>query len=260
YPNDRIIFTNAWAFVKDIPVFWFPYLYQSLNNQSVLLFSPGYNSTYEYYMVSDIGFPVFDHFDAILHPNYYSLRGPALGTDINYDLGEVAQENTLKAKTFLIEDKGANINQTNLGREQIAAGRYRISYESRTFLASDTSLVLQANKFSDPYLLEDFFPYEFQVDPQPQTFLELIKQGDAYALSIFARYQVNDWLQTTERLPQASWEVVRTPLLNSPIYYEATTSAGWLQLAQPVGTFFNPTLNPDYSAFRFDTFHQLSYP
>ena len=260
YPNDRIIFTNAWVFVKDIPVFWFPYLYQSLNNQSVLLFSPGYNSTYGYYLVSDIGFPLFDHFDAIIHPNYYSLRGPALGIDINYDLGEVEQENTLKIKSFFIEDQGANINQTNVGRPRIDAGRYRISYESRTFLASDTSLVLQVNKFSDAFMLEDFFPYEFQVDPQPETYVELIKQGDAYALSLFARYQVNDFLQTTEKLPELSWEVVRTPLFNSPIFYEATTTGGWYQLAQPVGTFFNPTLNPDYSSFRFDTFHQLSYP
>jgi LPS-assembly protein len=260
YPNDRIIFTNAWTFVKDIPVFWFPYLYQSLNNQSVLLFSPGYNSIYGYFLVSDIGFPVFDHFDAILHPNYYSLRGPALGIDVNYDLGEVVQENTLQMRTFFIEDAGANINQTSLGRPQIDAGRYRISYQSRTFLASDTSLVLDVNKFSDAFMLEDFFPFEFQVDPQPQTYLELIKQGDAYALSLFARYQVNDFLQTTEKLPELSWEVVRTPLFNSPIYYEATTTAGWYQLAQPVGTFFNPTLNPDYSSFRFDTFHQLSYP
>jgi LPS-assembly protein len=260
YPNDRIIFTNAWVFVKDIPVFWFPYLYQSLNNQSVLLFSPGYNSTYGYFLVSDIGFPVFDHFDAIIHPNYYSLRGPALGIDVNYDLGEVEQQDTVKIRTFFISDKGANINQTNLGRPQIDAGRYRISYESRTFLASDTSLVLEVNKFSDAFMLEDFFPYEFQVDPQPQTYVELIKQGDAYALSLFARYQVNDYLQTTEKLPELSWEVVRTPLFNSPIFYEATTTAGWYQLAQPVGTFFNPTLNPDYSSFRFDSFHQLSYP
>jgi LPS-assembly protein len=262
YPNDRIIFTNAWVYVKDVPIFWFPYLYQSLNNQHVLLISPGYNSDYGEYVVTDIGFPVFDHFDAILHLNAYSLRGPALGIDINYDLGlpEQDQQDSLKMKTFFIEDKGANINDTSLGREPVDAGRYRISYQSRTFLASDTSLVIDVNKFSDAYLMEDFFPYEFQVDPQPQTYFELIKAGDAYALSLFARYQVNDFFQTTEKLPEASWEVVRTPLFNSPIYYEATTTAGWYQLAQPVGTFFNPTLNPDYSSFRFDTFHQLSYP
>ncbi len=247
-------------YVKNIPIFWFPYLYQSLNNQFLFLISPGYNSNYGEYIVSDIGFPVFDHFDAILHLNAYSLRGPALGIDINYNLGEQEQQDTVKAKTFFISDKGANINQTSLGRPPIDAGRYRLSYESRTFLASDTSLVLEVNKFSDDFLMEDFFPYEFQVDPQPQTYVELIKQGDAYALSLFARYQVNDFFQTTEKLPELSWEVVRTPLFNSPIFYEATTTAGWYQVAQPVGTFFNPTLNPDYSSFRFDTFHQLTFP
>ena len=260
YPNDRIIFTNATVYVKDYPVFWFPYLYQSLNNQSVFLISPGYNSAYGEYIVSDIGVPLFDHVNAIFHLNAYSLRGPALGIDANYDLGETEQQDSARLRSFFISDKGANINQTSLGRERVSSGRYRISYESRTFLASDTSLVIQANKFSDPYILEDFFPYEFQIDPQPQTYVELIKQGDAYALSLFARYQVNDFLQTTEKLPELSWEVVRTPLLNSPIFYEATTTAGWYRLAQPVGTFFNPTLNPDYSSFRADTFHQLSYP
>jgi LPS-assembly protein len=260
YPNDRIIFTNAWVYVKDIPVFWFPYLYQSLNNQFLFLVSPGYNSNYGAYIVSDIGFPIFDHFNAILHLNAYSLRGPALGIEVNYNLGEAEQQDTLKINTFFIKDKGANINDTSLGREQVSDGRYRLSYESRTYLASDTSFVLDINKFSDPYLMEDFFPYEFEVDPQPRTYVELIKQGDAYALSLFANYQANNFFQTTEKLPELSWEVVRTPLFNSPIYYEGTTTAGWDELAQPSGTFFNPTLNPDYSSFRLDSFHQLSYP
>jgi LPS-assembly protein len=260
YPNDRIIFTNAWVYVKDYPVIWFPYLYQSLNNQFLFLISPGYNSEYGEYEVSDIGFPIFDHFDAILHLNAYTLRGPALGLEVNYNLGEVEQSDTLHINSFFLEDKGANINETSLGREPISSGRYRISYDSRTFLASDTSLVLQVNKWSDPYITQDFFPYEFEVDPEPQTYIELIKQGDAYALSLFARYQVNNFFQTTEKLPELSWEVVRTPLFNSPIYYEATNTAGWDQLAQPKGTFFNPDLNPDYASFRIDSFHQITYP
>jgi LPS-assembly protein len=269
YPNDRIIFTDATVYVKDIPVFWFPYLYQSLNNQFLLLISPGYNSTYGGYVVSDIGFPVYDKLNAILHLNAYTLRGPALGIDLNYNLGESEENNTFKLKTFFIEDQGADINQTALNRLPIDSGRYRISLQSRTYLASDTSLVLDVNKFSDQYFMEDFFPYEFQVDPQSPTFAELIKQGDAYTLSAFVRYQVNDFFQTTERLPELSWEVVRTPLFNSPIFYEATTTAGWYKLAQPsafprsdtfVNGILNPNLNPDYSSFRFDTFHQLSYP
>ena len=254
YTGDRIIFTNATVYVKDIPVFWFPYLYQPLNNQFVLLVSPGYSSVYGAYFVSDIGFPIYDKVNAILHLNGSTLRGPSLGIDINYALGE-NEENTGKLRTYFINDLDPNINQTALGRPPIDPGRYRITYESRTFLASDTSLVVDVSKFSDKFFLEDFYPYEFQVDPHPDSYVELIKQGDAYALSGFVRYQTNDFLQTTERLPEFSWEVVRTPLLNSPIYYESTTTAGWYELAQATGA-----LNPDYASFRFDTFHQLSFP
>src|SRR6202008_2714322 len=63
-----------------------------------------------------------------------------------------------------------------------------------------------------------------------------------------------------------SWEVARTPLFNSPIFYEATTSTGYLREAFPsiATTVISPRLpatpNPDYAAFRFDTFHQLTYP
>ncbi|MBV8813198.1 MAG: hypothetical protein JO271_01805 [Verrucomicrobia bacterium] len=264
YPGDRIIFTNATVYVKEIPVFWFPYLYQSLDNQFLLLVSPGYNSNYGFYEVSDIGFPIYDKVNAILHLNVYSMRGPALGIDVNYDLGQeetsTGQPDSMRLVSFFLEDSDANLNQTNLDREQISAGRYRITFQSRTFLTDDTSLVVDVTKLSDPYILEDFYPYEFQVNPQPDSYVELIKTGDAFALSGFVRYQVNNFFQTTERLPEVSWNVVRTPLFNWPIFYEATTSAGWYRLAQPFGTFFNPGMNPDYSAFRFDTFHQLSYP
>src|SRR5258708_36764645 len=93
-----------------------------------------------------------------------------------------------------------------------------------------------------------------------ETYAVRIKKSDAYAMTCFVQYHVKDFHKSTVNLPDLSWEVVLTPLSNSPIYYEATTTAGWYRLAQPVGTFFNPTLNPDYSSFRFDTFHQLSYP
>jgi hypothetical protein len=49
--------------------------------------------------------------------------------------------------------------------------------------------------------------------------------------------------------------VARTPFLNSPIFYEATTTAGYLREA-----FASGSPNPDFASFRFDTFHQFTYP
>src|SRR4029077_21251063 len=77
---------------------------------------------------------------------------------------------------------------------------------------------------------------------------------------------VNNFQETVERLPDLSWEVARTPLFNGPIFYEATTSGALLHRAfeAPTGIqnldIQSGALNPDYQIFRFDTFHQLTYP
>jgi LPS-assembly protein len=254
YPNDRVIFTNATLYVGTTPVFWFPYLYQSLNDEFSILPSLGYNSTYNAFLFTLIKFPVNDYTDATLHLNYSTLRGPSIGLDLKYSFGD-NDENYGTLKTFFINDQEPNLNETSLGRPRISPGRYRISYQSRTFLTSDISAVVDVNKFSDAFLLQDFYPFEFQTDPQPDNFVEVIKKGEAYTLSGFVRFQANPFFETTERLPEFSWEVARTPLLNSPIFYEANTSAGFLRRA-----FASGSPNPDFSSFRFDTFHQLTYP
>jgi LPS-assembly protein len=265
YPDDRIIFTDATLYVGTTPVFWFPYLYQSLNDEFSILPSVGYNSTYNAFLFTLIKFPVNDYTDATLHLNYSTLRGPSIGLDLKYSFGD-NDENYGSLRTFFIEDQDPNLNETSLGRPPISPGRYRVTYESRTFLTSDISVVVEANKLSDAFLLQDFYPFEFTTNPQPDNFVEVIKKGEAYTLSGFVRYQVNPFFQTTERLPEFSWEVARTPLFNSPIFYEATTSTGYLREAFPsiATTVIAPGLpatpNPDYAAFRFDTFHQLTYP
>jgi LPS-assembly protein len=265
YPDDRVIFTNATLYVGTTPVFWFPYLYQSLNDEFSILPSIGYNSTYNAFLFTLIKFPVNDYTDATLHLNYSTLRGPSIGLDLKYSFGD-NDENYGSLKSFFINDQEPNLNETSLGRPPISPGRYRLSYESRTFLTSDISAVVEVNKLSDAFLLQDFYPFEFETNPQPDNFIELIKKGEAYTLSGFVRYQVNPFFQTTERLPEFSWEVARTPLFNSPIFYEATTSAGYLRETFPsiATTVIAPGLpaspNPNYAAFRFDTFHQFTYP
>ncbi len=247
---DAVIFTNATLYVGTTPVFWFPYLYQSLNDEFSILPSLGYNNTYNAFLFTLIKFPVNDYTDATLHLNYSTLRGPSIGLDLKYSFGD-NDENYGSLRTFFINDQEPNLNETSLGRPPISPGRYRVSYESRTFLTSDISAVVEVNKLSDAFLLQDFYPFEFETNPQPDNFVEVIKKGEAYTLSGFVRYQVNPFFQTTERLPEFSWEVARTPFLNSPIFYEATTTAGYLREA-----FASGSPNPDFASFRFDTFHQ----
>jgi hypothetical protein len=273
YPNDRIIFSNATLFVGRTPVFWFPYLYQSLNDQFSFQLSPGYSSIYGAYMLTAVTFPLAKNVEGTAHFDLRTSRGPALGFDVNHHGGK-NNESFGHLQFYGMYDTDPNINETSLNRFPISDSRYRISYESRTYLTDDIVAVVNLNKFSDQYFLQDFYPGRFTIDPQPDTYLELMKIGEAHTLTAFLRPQINSYQETTERLPELSWEIARTPLFNGPIFYESTTSAAWLHRAF-AGMEYNPDVsartnfnenlqagapNPDYHTFRLDSFHQFLFP
>jgi len=265
YENDRIILSNVTMFVGRTPVFWFPYVYQSLNNQFSYNLAPGYNSTWGAYLLTSLTFPIATNVSGTVHLDLRSSRGPALGLEVNYHFRE-DKETTGRLQIYGLNDQSPNINETALGRVPIGAGRYRITYQSRTYITSDISATVDFNKLSDQYFLQDFYPNLFGVDPQPDTYTELVKRGEAYTLSVLTRPQVNTFQETAERLPELSWEVARTPLFNGPIFYEATTGAAYLHRAFAAKTgdesvdLQSGALNPDYNFFRLDSFHQFIYP
>ena len=265
YQNDRIILSNVTLFLGRTPVFWFPYVYQSLNDQFSYNLAPGYNSTWGAYLFTSLTFPIATNVSGVVHLDLRSSRGPALGFDVNYHFRQ-DRETVGRLQLYGLEDENPNINETALRRAPISAGRYRIAYQSRTYITSDISMISDFNKLSDQYLLQDFYPNIFSIDPQPDTFFELIKRGEAYTLNALVRPQVNNFLETAERLPEISWQVARTPLFNGPIFYEATTSAAWLQRLFAAKTGIESidlqsgALNPDYNFFRLDSFHQFVFP
>ena len=265
YGNDRMILSNVTLFVGRIPVFWFPYIYQSLNDQFSYNLAPGDNSTWGTYLLTSITFPIATNISGTVRIDLRSSRGPALGADVNYHFRD-NNETFGHLRIYGLFDQEPNINETALNRAPISDGRYRILYQSRTYITDDLSAVVDFNKLSDQYFLQDFYPNIFAYDPQPDTYFELVKRGEAYTLTAQARLQVDNFQETVERLPELSWEVARTPLFNGPIFYEATTSASWLHraFAAPTGNasidLAAGALNPDYSAFRLDSFHQFLFP
>ena len=265
YADDRIILSNVTLFVGRTPVFWFPYVYQSLNNQFSYSLAPGYNSTWGAYLLTALQFPLATDVSGEVHFDLRSSRGPGGGFDVNYNLHRDL-EMSGHLQIYGIYDRSPNINDTALDRVPVGNDRYRIQYQSRTYITSDILAISSFNLLSDQYFLQDFYPNIFAVDPQPDTYTEVVKSGEAYTLSVMARSQVNNFLETAERLPELSWDVARTPLFNGPIFYEATTSAAYLHriFAAQTGNesvdLQSGALNPNYEFFRLDSFHQLSFP
>jgi len=154
YSNDRLILSNVTMFVGRTPIFWFPYIYQSLNDQFSYDLAPGYNSTWGAYLLSSITFPIATNVSGTVHLDLRSERGPALGLDANYHFREFG-ETFGHLRLYGMFDEASNINETALGRAPISSGRYRILYQSRTYITDDLSAVGDCNKLSAQCGLRD---------------------------------------------------------------------------------------------------------
>ena len=148
------------------------------------------------------------------------------------------------------------------------------------------------NLWSDPWITRDYFPSEYQQENQPANFVSLNQYNPNFTISLLASPQVNPFFETVERLPEFTVESKQQKIFNSPIEYTSQSSVVNFQLKYADTTYFrdpqdypftsfpnnmpqttaynyyHPNQTPgydasqlnNYSAYRYDTYHEFSYP
>src|SRR6266446_3187871 len=149
YEKDRVIFQYVTAYVGKVPVFWWPYLYQSLSETFSFSISPAYTSTWGPSLLTQVNFPITDNIQGRLQLDYFGRRGPAIGFDPVIDYGK-DENSQAKLKTFFINDQDPNLNQTSIPRQGVPTGRYRLSLEDRTNFTDSIYGIANLTKLSDP--------------------------------------------------------------------------------------------------------------
>jgi len=254
YEKDRVIFQYVTAYIGKVPVFWWPYLYQSLSDTFSFTISPAYTSTWGPSILTQVTFPITDNIKGRARLDYFGRRGAAIGFDPVIDYGK-DEDSQARIKTFYIQDQNPELNQTNVPRQGVPTGRYRLSLEDRTNFTDEIYGLANLTKLSDPYVMQDFYPGEFRVDPVPDNVVALAKTDPFFTLTGITRFQANEFFTTTERLPEVVLDVKRHALFGGPIFYEGESGFANLHLQFPDGSGFQ-----NYNTDRFDTFHQLTYP
>jgi len=254
YQGDRVVFQNVTFYVGKVPIFWFPYLYQSLDDSFSFMVSPAYLSSWGPSLLTRVNFPITEKIKGRLQLDYRSRRGPAIGFDSEVRYGK-NDTSFARLRTYFLRDENPNLNRTSLPRDPISEGRYRVSLADHTDFTEDLHGLVNVTKLSDPFVLQDFFQGEFRIDPQPDNVIALTKARPSYTLTAIGRFQTNSFFEQTERLPEVVLDVTRTPLFGGPIFYEGETG-----LAELHRNFAHDSPFQDYSALRFDSFHQLLYP
>ena len=255
YPDDRIVFSNVRLYVGQTPIFWFPYLHQSLEKEQAFTITPGYNSTWGAYLLGTYNFPIAENWDGKVRLDLMSDRGVGVGFD-SYWGGRRDENNWGRFRTYAIDDSDPGTNTTSLEREPIDPGRFRVSFQDKTHLTEDLYFTADINRLSDGRFLQDFEGGEFRRNPNPDNAIALTKWDENFAATLIARQNLNeDNFDATERLPDGSIEGKRAPIFKGPIFWENVTSAGFMKR-----NFADDSLLADYDTFRADIFHQLTLP
>src|SRR5438874_2006635 len=254
YEKDRVIMQYVTAYIGKVPVFWWPYLYESLSDTFSFTVSPAYLSTWGPSLLTQVMFPITDNIKGRLRLDYFGRRGPAIGFDPVIDYGK-EESSQARLKTFYIDDQNPDINQTNVPRKDVPTNRYRLSLEDRTNFTDDIYATANITRLSDAFVMQDYYPGEFRIDPVPDNVVALTKTNPVFTLTGIARFQANEFFTTTERLPEVVLDIKRHALFGGPIFYEGETGYANLRLQFPDDSGFQ-----NYNTDRFDTFHQLSYP
>ncbi len=262
YPDSRVVFVNSTVYIGKVPIVWFPYLFANTTN-SGYEFLPGYDSRWGAFLLSAYSFPIGTGGNLIgkVHADMRTEFGPAFGFDLGMQYGKENRSYGDFKSYYVFDRKDVDtISAPGEPKETRTTDRYRVSFTQRLFLTDDIYATADINLLSDVDFLEDFDPTGFRLDPSPDTYVGVTKWDEFYTLSLLARWQINDFQDTTERLPELALDIKQHRLFGLPVFYDGQTSVGNYRRMFSNEPSFGETEYPNYSSLRFDTFHQLSMP
>ncbi len=250
-PGDYFEARNATLYIHDVPVFFFPRFRHSLKRHpNNWAFLPGYRTTFGPYLLSTYNWYYSDELDGAIHLDWRERRGFGVGPDVGLHLGQYGEG---LVKYYHTHDNDTAID-SNLAPVPASRQRLYLSYSGslRTNLTIKSQLAYQ----SDPLITHDFFESEYRKNIQPNTFFDVNQAWSNWSLDAVAQPRVNPFFETVERLPEVKLSGFRQQILGTPFYYESESSVGWYRRL-----FSNTNLfEPNYSASRADTFHQITMP
>ncbi len=253
-PGDRLLARGATFFLGDVPIFHSPVWRRILDDRYAgLSLRPGYRSRWGGFLMSAYTWPLAPGLKTTSHLDLRTSRGIAVGQDLDWrtesggDGGvEFYYANDLEAE----EDY-----PTEYEAGDVEDNRYRARFHHYQPLTPADYLLAELNYLADPYVIEDFFESEHRRSREPENYLNALHRDEFYTAGLLARFRVNDFYSIVERLPEATLDINRTEIPDTPLYVESFNAAAFLRQ-----TWAEDTEADDYSVFRFDTRDTVYYP
>ncbi len=241
YPDNRVTFKNLKFYAGDVPVFWLPYLSQSLDKDLGYHFLPGGRSNWGPFLMNSYGMMLGGEENSLTgeaenawllakwHFDLRALRGVGNGIDF-HDTRLKHNENLGWLKLYYTNDLEPSRPRSGVDRGFVNEDRYRAEFKYRfkkdSLSANGFYVDANISLLSDRFYLEDFEPRSFTYNPEPDNTLGGFHRSDSGLAGVYTRAKLNDFHQTDSRLPELFYERVAQPIKRSNVLYQSSSSFG----------------------------------
>ena len=263
HPGDKVVMHGAKLYAGDLPVFWFPFWVQPLQEGLGYYFTPGWNSAWGAFVLNEYGFLVGEDILAKAHFDVRSERGLAGGVEFDFPRFR-SNSNIGRFNVYYAEDNNPQLRFNRVSNKgDVTSSRYRINLQHRLYFPGsedETFYVdLDINRLSDEFIYQDFFPSEFRIDPQPDNMINIAKLFEQGEISLTGRFQLNEFFRTDTRSPELAVDFIRSPLADTGFFYDGFTSYGLIGEELDEASLVAGVIEPSgYN--RFATYHEFLYP
>lgn len=251
-PNRTISAKDAVLYLGDWPVMYYPTYSRSLDlHPNFWTLTPGYRSLFGPFILGTYHYFPSTNVETTLKLDWRQRRGFGGGPGLEYDLSEWGRGD---AGFYYTRDDEPGVDAAAI---PISKDRFRTFFHHLVDVGDGFQAKVVAHQQSDPYVVRDFFEYEYRRDTQPKSFLEVSQFWRNFSLDTVAQVQINDFYRTVERLPDVKLTGLRQQVGNTPVYYESESSLAYLRFRDGI---LSGTSITNYAALRADTYHQLILP
>jgi lipopolysaccharide assembly outer membrane protein LptD (OstA) len=256
--QNRIVAHGVVFYVGPVPIFYVPKWTKDIKNSKADIdFVPGYSSRAGAYLLTAYNYHMENGITASTHVDYREKRGVGVGEDILWGDPDLSYRGALK--TYYANDASPLEERSDAEMKAldgiIDSDRYRVRLSDVRNLTDRDYAVTELNYLSDPAILEDFFDDEYRHNVQPENRITLVHRADKFTAGLELNKRLNDFYDNVNRLPEATFDVPRMQLGESPVYYESGNSASFLEKE-----FDEKSGVESYDAFRLDSGHRVFYP
>ncbi len=204
---------------NDVPLFFFPYLALTREDDFIVKrIEAGNDGQFGTFLFTRFGQRIGNWGSWLLDVDVSSDRGVGIGPGAKYETFD-PWSNKYKGEfhAYFIRDQLFDPDGEGKTEESGAPvprqNRYRVRWQHRHEFPDKLRLDLEVSKQSDPGFLREFFERELREDKEQETIAYLRKQVDNHQASVLFKYELNDFITTTEYLPQ-----LRIDTLSEPVY------------------------------------------